>query len=512
MPTLSVECQNITVKYGNFTALQDVSLQFFAGKIHALVGQNGAGKTSLARVLAGLVAPAAGHFSINGKSIQNGNVHLVREAGLDIVHQRFTLPPKFTVAEALELASAKKQVGAIYSANALSQAWHNDLAAAGVNVPPTTRIQDLPVEVAQSLEILRALSGQANVLILDEPTALLSPSAIDNLFARMRKLRDEGVTILVILHKLREVLEISETVSVLRGGRLVLPPTATTSVTAGELSDLIIGSGYTDNGPVEDATATPATLSSPNKVTLALRQVDTPGTETEPPLKQVSLGVQAGEIVGMAGVEGNGQRGIVNVLTGQTPAQRGQISLLEQDVTHLPPLERRQIGLRVVPFDRMTEGSSLTLPLWENVMAWQAEKFTQGWLPWLPMRAIRQAAKKALDSFEVKYNNLDQPAGSLSGGNLQRLILARELADGAKIVIAAQPTRGLDFQATDFVWQVLNDLKATGAGVLLVSSDLDELFKISDRVVVVRAGEIAGEFAAPFDQQAVGDAMIGAVR
>jgi len=511
MPT-TIRCENVTVQYGSLTALNDVSFSLEPSKIHVLVGQNGAGKSSLARVLSGLISPAQGRFWIGDKQIDEARVENVRAAGLDIVHQRFTLPAQFTIAEALELSSAKKQTGSFFSFGGLQRAWSRELEAAGIPATANTLVQDLPVEVTQSLEILRALANDAEVLILDEPTALLSPDAIDGLFERIRHLKADGVTLLVVLHKLREVMEIADTVMVLREGELVLPPTPAERLTAGEISDLMIGEAAASDrvSQVSIPSATPR--QTDHKPRLDLANVHLNGTETEPALIDISFQIQPGEVVGIAGIGGNGQRNLVSAITGQAMSKQGRIELLEQDVTKLTPIARRQTGLRVVPFDRMTEGSSLELPLWENVMTWQAESFVTGWLPWLPVKKIRQAAEDALNRFGVVYSSLDQPAGSLSGGNLQRLILARELASDTKVVIAAQPTRGLDFQATDFVWQVLGDLSRDGAGVLLISSDLDELFQICDRILVMRAGQIAGEFSPPYSAQAVGDAMTGTVR
>ena len=214
----------------------------------------------------------------------------------------------------------------------------------------------------------------------------------------------------------------------------------------------------------------------------------------------------------MRGVEGNGQRSLVDVLTGLMPVGAGRVKLLGSDVTSLQHHQRRSIGLRVVPFDRVAEGVSLALPLWENVTIWNAQNYRRSPWPWLRIRAMRKAARAALDEFDVQYDALDQAAGSLSGGNMQRLILARELADQPQVVIAAQPTRGLDFRATQYVWQVLRQLKRAGASILVVSSDLDELFNLCDRILVIRGGELVGEYAPPFEMRAIGADMIGAQR
>ncbi|MCY3865785.1 MAG: ATP-binding cassette domain-containing protein [Chloroflexi bacterium] len=505
-----LRCEDIAVAYGDVQALHPTSLSFHKARIHVLVGQNGAGKTSLARVLAGIIQPQGGRFWIRGTAVRDATVQLVRELGLDIVHQRFTLPPNFTVAEALELVSARKYAGAFYSGRQLAASWLRELQLADISASPNSRIHSLPIELIQSLEILRALAGQAQFLILDEPTALLSPSGVDRLFTRLKQLSDAGVTLMLILHKLREVMEIADTISVLRAGRLVLPPTASADLSEQALSDLIIG----ERAAVESASDVAASNASTveRAVNLSLGDVSTPHSETEPALAAVSLSVKAGEILGIAGVEGNGQRSLVDVLTGLMPAKSGTMRLLGRDVAKLKHHQRRSIGLRVVPFDRVAEGASLGLPLWENVTVWKAEKYRRSRFAPLRIGAMRAAARKALDQFDVQYDSLDQLAGSLSGGNMQRLILARELADNPRVIIAAQPTRGLDFRATQYVWGVLRRLKRAGASIILVSSDLDELFSLSDRISVIRGGRLVAEFAPPFEMQAIGDSMIGATR
>ena len=505
MAQIALSCQDVTVRFGDMTALDSVTAGFQAGQIHALLGQNGAGKSTLARFFAGIITPQTGQMQIGGTPVRPGNVHRVSAAGFDIVHQRFSLPPSFTVADALEMTARKKRGGAFFSGARLAENWRRVLADLDVDVPMSARLSDLPVATAQALEIARALADDARVLVLDEPTALLSPAAIEALFANLRKLKARGVTLILILHKLREVMAIADTVSVLRTGKLVLPPTPVTEVTSASLSDLMIGPG----GAALETAAQTAPPQGPARLTL--HDITSRPTAFEPGLQNLSLQVRAGEILGLAGVEGNGQRVLADILCGLTPPTAGRIDLDGQDLTHRTAAERRRLGLRAVPFDRMTEGASLDMSLWENATTWRAEAFAgRGGL--LSIKAMRATALQMLQRFGVKFDTVDQPAGSLSGGNLQRVILARELSDGAKVLFAAQPTRGLDFKATDFVWHALRQLRAEGVAILLISSDLDELYALSDRMAVMRAGAIAGSFAPPFDAQAVGDAMVGAVR
>ena len=504
----ALSCEGVSVRYDTVEALKDVTVDFETGRIHALLGQNGAGKTTLARFCSGLVKGEEGRLAIEGKRVTPGNVSEVRARGLEIVHQRLTLPPSFTVADALELGATRKKGKAIFSAGAVARAWSDEMHKAGIGVSPQARIGSLPIETVQSLEILRAMSGDARILVLDEPTALLAPGAISALFDRLRRLRDRGVTLIVILHKLQEVLEVADTVSVLREGRLVDGPTPVEQTTSARLSDLMIGS----NGPPTSGSVPRRTVAS-GTPRLELDAVTTISRKAgEPELRDVSLRVATTEILGVAGIEGNGQRQLADVICGFARLQSGRIVLDGRDLSAMNAAERRRAGVRAVPFDRMSEGASLATPLWENVTTWCAEAFRVRHLPFLSIRAMRRKAQDLLKGLDVKFSSVDQPAASLSGGNLQRLILSRELADDASLLVAAQPTRGLDFSAAEFVLGCLRKLREEGSAVVLMSSDLDELFEVSDRVIVLRAGRIAGEFRAPFDRQSVGDSMVGAAR
>jgi ABC-type uncharacterized transport system ATPase subunit len=515
----AIECRGVSVEYGDVRALVDVSVGFAPRMIHAVVGQNGAGKTTFARVAAGIVQPVRGTLSIGGREVPVGNVGAARAAGIELVHQSFALPPSFTVAEAMEFGAESGR--GIFTRKELERRWTRHLDALGVKVSARERIRDLPVETQQAVEIARALVTDAKVLILDEPTAVLSPSGIDKLFERLKVMQAGGVTILLILHKIREVLAIAETVTVLRGGRLVEGPIPTADTDPARLASAIIGStleltlsgadrealvGAAEEGGKAAGTTRVAKAAS----ILELRGVSTRVDPEGPALHEITLSVGRGEIVGVAGVEGNGQRTLVRAISHLADLTGGDIILDGIEVTRRPLSERRASGLRVIPFERNSEGLSLSSPLWEN---WAARVLLLGGVLRLikPSR-LRNACDSALKSWDVRFSTPNQPAGSLSGGNAQKLILAREIDETATLIIAAQPTRGLDVGATAFVWRALREARARGCGILLISSDLDELFDISDRVIVMLSGRISGEFRPPYHLGDVGAAMTGAGR
>ncbi|HEV7250283.1 MAG TPA: ATP-binding cassette domain-containing protein [Shinella sp.] len=513
----ALECRNVTVKFGDVTALSDVAVSFAAGQIHAVLGQNGAGKTTFARVAAGLVQPTSGAVDVMGQEIRTGQVSESRAAGVELVHQSFALPPSFTVAEAMEFGAPGK--GGIYSRKGLAEKWRAHLAGLDVQVDLNKRIRDLPIETQQGIEIARALVTDARVLILDEPTAALSPSGIDMLFNRVRRLKERGVTVILILHKIREVLGIADMVTVLRGGRKVEGPLPITEVSAERLANLIVGDAVAKTLDQHDRDALVGTEPQTGEDTrksghangptvLSMKAVSTRPDSEGITLDNIHLDIRPGEIVGIAGVEGNGQKTLVRAISALADLAGGSITLSGQDVTGKPLAARRAIGLRIIPFERNVEGLSLTSSLWQN---WSARELLQGsLLRMIRPSAVREACDQSLREWSVHYHNSGQKAGSLSGGNAQKVILAREVDGDAKLIIAAQPTRGLDIGATAFVWQALRQARDRGAAVLLISSDLDELFDISDRVVVMLSGRVNGEFRAPFDIGSVGAAMTGA--
>jgi general nucleoside transport system ATP-binding protein len=515
---LALECRDIEVTFGDVVALSGVGIGFERAMIHAVVGQNGAGKTTFARVAAGIVRPDKGEVRIGGEAVPTGHVRASRMAGVELVHQSFALPPSFTIAEAMEFGAGGS--GGIFTRRQLAERWKGHLDGLNIKADPGEQIRNLPIETQQGVEIARALVTDAKVLILDEPTAVLSPAGAEILFERVRQLKARGITVILILHKIREVLAVADTVTVLRGGRHVAGPLSCRDVEASSLAEMIIGSSTaTELDPVEAKALVGAGAIShlpshdtPRDETpiLELRtvtsRIDAEGTG----LKDVSLQVGRGEIVGIAGVEGNGQRALVRAIADLADISGGEILLNGRNIVGDSLAARRREGLRIIPFERNVEGLSLSSSLWEN---WSiGALLQQPLLHFVSPSAIRRRCDEALATWDVRYTTSAQAAGSLSGGNAQKVILAREVDAGARLIVAAQPTRGLDIGATAFVWRSLEAARKRGCAVLLISSDLDELFDICDRVAVMLSGSVARTFRPPFDVAAVGAAMTGAAR
>lgn len=495
----ALTCSGVSVDFGGFPALSDVTATFPAGNVHAVVGQNGAGKTTLARVMAGLITPADGAVQVGADRLPGGSVSEARRRGVELVHQHFALPSDFTVAQCFELFNGDSGHVGAFSRKELRRRALALLAGAGADVDPDAVIGRLPIETLQSVEIARALASGPRVLILDEPTAVLPPPAIHALFGRLRALAIEGLCVIVVLHKMREVFGVADTASALRAGRLVLEPTPIGELDPATLSRAIIG-----GATVHAATSTREPAGS-NPVELEVIGLAARSSAHDASAADVSLRIRQGEIVGIAGVEGNGQRSLVEAIVGVAGVRSGSITLGGTDVSAASVRERRGRGLRVIPFERNAEGVSLSSALWENHAAMRSSRDRLLISP----KALKRQCQDALRRWKVSYRSEDQPAGSLSGGNVQKTILAREVTGDLRVLVAAHPTRGLDIAAAEDVRGALVRAAEEGAAVLVVSADLEEMFDVCHRVLVMLGGRVVATFERPFDTEQVGAAMVG---
>ena len=478
-----LEARNITKRFPGVVANEHVNLQLRRGEILALLGENGAGKSTLMNIIYGLYHPTEGELFVNGKPVVMHSPNDAIALGIGMVHQHFQLVPVMTVAENIMLGSEAVKAGFLDTPTvaerirALSHRYNLD-------VDPYALVEDLPVGVRQRVEIVKALYRNADILILDEPTAVLTPQEIDGLFEVMEQLRDQGKSIIFITHKLKEVLRIADRIVVLRQGRVVgeaEPKTATQA----SLAAMMVGR--------EVLLTVQKTPAIPGEVVLAIEDVYAKDDLGQPALQGVSLTVRAGEIVGVAGVQGNGQTELVEVITGLRKADRGRVVLNDEVMTNAPPRYIAEAGMSShVPEDRHTYGMIDSYTVAENLVlnAYYRPPFVNGIT--INREAIRQHAQRLIEEFDVRTPNVDTSGGSLSGGNQQKMVVAREFSRPIKLLIAAQPTRGIDVGSIEFIHNQLVAKRDTGVAVLLVSSELDEIMGLSDRIAVMYKGQIIG--------------------
>ncbi|MCB1379144.1 MAG: ABC transporter ATP-binding protein [Alphaproteobacteria bacterium] len=491
-----LELSGITKRYPSVVANDDVSIRFRKGHIHAILGENGAGKSTLMKIIFGVTQPDAGKMTWKGRAIAPRGPAQARALGIGMVFQHFSLFETMTVAENMtfalplplrELARRIREVGASL-----------DLA-----VDPDQPVHGLSVGERQRVEIIRCLLQDPDLIIMDEPTAVLPPSGIPKLFETLRRLADSGRGIIFISHKLQEIRALCHTATIMRAGRVVasVDPTVTPEH---ELARLMVGSDIPAPRPRDHAIGTEAALDIEN---LDL----TPGDPFATALDGVSLRVFPGEIVGIAGVSGNGQTELVKAISGEillAPTDRNRIRLSGTAVGAATPGARRGLGLAFVPEDRLGRGAVPGLTLADNALltAPSREMAPRGLIDFV---AVKARAAAVIDQFDVRCSGPMALAGSLSGGNLQKFIVGRETALAPRLIVVAQPTWGVDVGATAAIRQKLIDLAASGAAVLVVSDDLDELLEIAGRIHVMFRGQLSGAFPAPFDRNAIGLAMAG---
>ncbi len=489
--TPSIEAVELVKRFGSFVANDHVTLQAYPGKVLALVGENGAGKSTLMNMLSGLLQPDEGEIRVNGKAIRFHSPRDGIEAGIGMVHQHFMLIPPLTVAENVVLGHEPSRgffdrAAANRKVMELSQAY-------GLKLDPSQRVESLSVGLQQRVEILKVLYWGSEILIFDEPTAVLTPQETRELFVVLRDLSRLGKTIIFITHKLKEVIAISDHITVLKAGKVV-GQLVTTSTTPEEIAGRMIGRDV-----LPEVHKEAPSVGEPALVVKNLRVQSDLGVAA---IQGIDMQVRAGEIVGIAGVEGNGQTELVEALTGLRSASGGTATLhgksllLKTAGLKTAPSQVRDAGVACVPEDRRERGLVLPYTVSDNLILGLQNDANFSRAGVLNRGKIRNWARKLVAQYDVRPRRSDIAVGNLSGGNQQKVVLAREFSENPSLLIAAQPTRGLDIGAAQFVHERLVEKRDSGAAILLVSAELDEIFSLADRIVVLYEGNIMGEFTA----------------
>jgi ABC-type uncharacterized transport system ATPase subunit len=478
----TMEMRGITKRFPGVLANDNVNFEVKTGEIHSLLGENGAGKSTLMKILYGLYQPDAGQILLNGNPVRINSPNDSINHGIGMIHQHFMLVKNLTVAEnvALGLKSSREPQLDLDKVSARIR----DLADKyGLQIDPDTYVSDLAVGQQQRVEIMKALYRGAALLVLDEPTAVLTPQEVDDIFIILRQMAKDGHALIFISHKLHEIFALTDRVTVLRDGKII-GTRNTSDVTKKDLAKMMVGREV-----LLERIRPPAVLGEPR---LKLENVNAFNDRGRHTLKNVSLEVRSGEILGIAGVSGNGQRPIARVVAGLREVAKGKITLDNKDVTNLSAAQMLDAGLSYIPEERMHDGAVKDFSVAENLILQDHIRPPYSKGIFLDFKQIAKHAAEMIRNFNVKTPSQETPAKNLSGGNIQKMILARELARNPRVLIAAQPTRGVDIGATEYIHNQLLKQRAEGLATLLISEDLDEVRALSDRIAVVFGGEIMG--------------------
>ncbi|HET7369017.1 MAG TPA: ABC transporter ATP-binding protein [Gaiella sp.] len=501
--SLVLEMRHITKRFPGIVANDDIAFDLREGEVHALLGENGAGKSTLMNILYGLYHPDEGEILIKGKPVQLGSPSAAIDAGVGMVHQHFMLIPVMTVAENIVLAQEPTTAGVFLDIAEAERRVREISDRYGLAVDPHARIDQITVGQQQRVEILKALYREADILVLDEPTAVLTPQEAKELFEVVRSLTERGKSIIFISHKLKEVLEIADRITVLRRGKLIETLPAEGATEAG-LARRMVGREV-----LLRVAKTPSHPAEPLLEVEDLQVVDDRGIEK---VRGVSFEVRAGEIVGIAGIDGNGQTELIDAMTGLCPVVSGTVRVGGRDVTTETAHGHLEAGLGHIPEDRQRRGLVLEYSIAENLALHDYRSAPASRFGWLFPRRLFERARALIREFDVRGGGPATRAGGLSGGNQQKVVLAREIDRDPKVLVAAQPTRGLDVGAIEFVHRRLIEERDEGRAILLVSLELDEVLSLSDRVLVMYEGEFAGEFPPTTSEEELGIAMTGGRR
>ncbi|MCW2955791.1 MAG: sugar transporter ATP-binding protein [Thermoleophilia bacterium] len=496
-----LELRSVSKRFGDFYANRDVDFDVRPGEVHCLCGENGAGKSTMMNMLYGLLEPTEGDILVDGRPAAiHGPRHAI-DLGIGMVHQHFMLIPVFTVAENIVLADEPTS-GRTLDIAAAEQRVRELSDRYGLSVDPTARVQDITVGQQQRAEILKALYRRARILILDEPTAVLTPQEIEELLNVIRQLRDEGMSVIMITHKLKEVLSIADRISVLRRGRMVAT-VDNVGQTEASIANLMVGRDV--------LLKVDKTEAIPERPVLQVRDLWVKDDRELDAVRGASFEVHAGEIVAVAGIDGNGQSELVDAIAGLRKPERGQIVLDSEDITGLSPHDISNSGLGHIPEDRHRRGMILDFDLRENTLLHDWDKADMVRYGIIDRAASAERTQMLCAMYDVRSGaGIVSRSGSLSGGNQQKLVIAREIQRDPKLLIAAQPTRGVDIGAIEFIHKRLVEERDAGTAVLLVSLEMQEVLSLADRIVVIFEGQIVAEFeGGRVDERGLGMAMIG---
>lgn len=488
---LALAAEGITKRFGTLAANDNVTFGLKRGEIHALLGENGAGKTTLCNVLYGLSRPDSGRILVNGEEVHFHSPRDAMNAGIAMVHQEFMLIPTMTVAENFSVMSNHGWRRPFIDRDALEREIADGAKRYGLVVEPRAIVRNLSAGQRQSVEILKALFKGANILLLDEPTSVLTPLETKDLFSALRQMAASGKSIIFVSHKIDEILAVTDNVTVLRQGKVVATE-ATKKVTRADLARMIVGRDV-----VFRVDRLPSQFAEPF---IELQDVSAVNNVGFPVLENVSVSVRGGEILGIAGIAGNGQKELVEVATGIRKPTGGKVLAMSRDVTGWAPDEIRKLGVAHIPEEHRT-GLVFDFSLWDNLVIEPhvASMFKRNGL--LDFGSMRGKLTKLMAEYDVKAQGQGVPAWTLSGGNKQKFLLSRELFWEPKVIVANNPTKGLDVAATEYTRRVLMNEKKKGKAILLISTDLDELWDMSDRIAVICNGRISGTF--PIEQAKV---------
>ncbi|NLY19963.1 MAG: ABC transporter ATP-binding protein [Tissierellia bacterium] len=473
---------NITKKFGDFTANDNINLIVEKGEIHALLGENGAGKSTLMNVLYGLYRPTSGTIKINGEVVEMANPNIAISKGLGMVHQHFMLVETFTVVENIILGMEVTKAGNVVLDTKKASKDIKELSDHyGLRVDPDALVSDISVGMQQRVEILKALYRGADILILDEPTAVLTPQEIDELTEIVKNLASEGKTIILITHKLKEIKDMADKCTIIRRGKYI-DTVNIAEVTERDLAAMMVGRDVNFKVNKIDQ--------EPGETVLDIKDIVVKDFRNLERVKGLSLEVKKGEVFGVAGIDGNGQSELIEALTGLRKIESGTVLMNGKDITNHTPHEIQDTGLYNIPEDRQRRGLVMDFTVAENLILenYDDDQFSNGWK--LKHKEIDKHAEELSEKFDIRPRKISAKANELSGGNQQKVIIAREITNDPELLIATQPTRGLDVGAIEYVHEYLVDQRNEGKAVLLVSFELDEILSLSDRIGVIYDGQI----------------------